>query len=51
MEKEFVFPMAVTWMPNRVGREVALGVTVLDVHLKILAFGWQKLGGGGGGGI
>lgn len=51
MEKEFVFPMAVTWMPNREGQEVVLGVKMLDMHLKILAFGWQKLGGGGGGGI
>lgn len=50
MEKEFVFPMTVMWMPD-VGREIVLGVKVLDVHLKILAFGWQKLGSGGGGGI
>lgn len=39
MEKEFVFPVAVTWMPNRVGQEVVLGVKMLDVHLKILGFG------------
>lgn len=48
MEKEFVFPMAVTRIPHRVGQEVVLGVKMQDVHLKILAFGCQKLGGGGG---
>lgn len=51
MEKGLVSHMAGRWMPNRVGQEVALGVKMLDVHLEILAFGWQKLGGRVGGGI